>query len=103
MRIAWRGSELRLLLPILFLVPLGFIVPHIGLSGTWEPGPIALALGYVSLFVGAHLVLTAAGHRGDQLLLPAVAAMGGVGMVMLNRLPQDLAGTSAFGIELGMA
>ena len=29
--------------------------------------------------------------------------MGGVGIVMLNRLPQDLAGTSAFGIELGMA
>ena len=29
--------------------------------------------------------------------------MGGIGLIMLNRLPQDLAGTSLFGIELGMA
>ena len=103
MRITWRGLELRLLLPVLLLVPLGFIVTHVALSGTWEPGPLELALGYVALFVGAHLVLVASGHRGDQLVLPAVAAMGAVGLVMLNRLPQDLAGTSAFGLELGMA
>src|SRR5918994_2471959 len=103
MRITWRGVELRLLLPILLLVPLGFIVTHIALSGTFEPGPLELAIGYVSLFVAAHIVLVAAGHRGDQLLLPAVGAMGAVGLVMLNRLPQDLAGTSGFGIELGMA
>ena len=103
MRITWRGAELRLLLPILLLVPLGFIVTHIALSGTFEPGPMELALGYVALFVVAHLVLVASGHRGDQLILPAVGAMGAVGLVMLNRLPQDLAGTSAFGLELGMA
>lgn len=103
MRIAWRGVELRLLLPLLLLVPLGFIVTHIALSGTFEPGPLELAAGYVALFVGAHLVLVAFGHRGDQLILPAVAALGGIGLIMLNRLPQGLAGTSAFGLELGMA
>lgn len=103
MRIAWRGAELRLLLPIIVLVPLGFAVTHIALSGTFEPGPMELAMGYVAIIVGAHFLLVAFGHRGDQLLLPAVAAMGAVGIVMLNRLPQDLAGTSALGIELGMA
>jgi cell division protein FtsW (lipid II flippase) len=103
MRIAWRGAELRLLLPILFLVPLGFIVTNVALTGAFEPGPLELSIIYVALFVGAHLVLVVSGHRGDQLILPAVAAMGGVGMVMLNRLPQDLAGTSGFGFELGMA
>jgi cell division protein FtsW (lipid II flippase) len=103
MRIAWRGVELRLLLPILLLVPLGFAVTHIALSGVFEPGPLELALGYVGLLVAAHLVLVASGHRGDQLLLPAVGALGGIGLVMLNRMPQDLAGTSGFGIELGMA
>jgi peptidoglycan glycosyltransferase len=36
------------------------------------------------------------------LLLPLVATMGGIGLIMLNRLPQDLAGTTAFGLELGM-
>jgi len=103
MRIAWRGVELRLLLPALLLVPFGFIVTHVALTGILEPGPLELALGYVALFVGAHLMLVLSGHRGDQLILPAVGAMGGIGLIMLNRLPQDLAGTSAFGLELGMA
>jgi cell division protein FtsW (lipid II flippase) len=103
MRITWRGTELGLLVPILLLVPLGFVVTHVALAGTLEAGPLELAIGYVALFVGAHLALVAFGHRGDQLLLPAVGALGGIGMIMLNRLPQDLAGTSALGLELGMA
>jgi cell division protein FtsW (lipid II flippase) len=101
--IAWRGAEFRLLLPVLLLVPFGFIITHVALSGVLEAGDLRLALGYVVLFAGAHLILVAFGHRGDQLILPAVGAMGGIGMIMLNRLPQHLAGTSAFGIELGMA
>ena len=103
MRIAWRGAELRLLVPILLLVPVGFIVTNVAVTGTFDAGDLTLAAGYVALFVGAHLLLVAFGHRGDQLILPAVGAMGGIGIIMLNRLPQDLAGTSGFGIELGMA
>ncbi|MBA2264513.1 MAG: FtsW/RodA/SpoVE family cell cycle protein [Chloroflexi bacterium] len=103
MRIAWRGAELRLLLPIFLLVPLGFAITNVALTGVFDGGPLHLAIGYVALLVGAHLLLVVLGHRGDQLILPAVGAMGGIGMIMLNRLPQDLAGTSAFGIELGMA
>ena len=103
MRITWRGTELGLLVPILLLVPLGFVVTHVALSGTLELGSLELAVAYVALFAGAHLVLVAFGHRGDQLLVPAVGALGGIGLVMLNRLPQSLAGTSALGFELGMA
>ena len=103
MRIAWRGVELRLLVPIALLVPLGFVVTHIALSGTAEPGPMELAGTYVAILLVAHLALVVSGHRGDQLILPAVGAMGAVGIVMLNRLPQDLAGTNLFGLELGMA
>lgn len=103
MRIAWRGVELRLLLPIFLLVPLGFAITNIALTGALDTGPLQLAIGYVALLVGAHLLLVVLGHRGDQLILPAVGAMGGIGIIMLNRLPQDLAGTSAFGIDLGMA
>jgi cell division protein FtsW (lipid II flippase) len=103
MRIAWRGVEFRLLLPILLLVPLGFAITNIALTGELGAGPMILAVGYVAVFVAAHLALVAFGHRGDQLLLPAVGAMGSIGIVMLNRLPQELAGTSALGFELGMA
>jgi cell division protein FtsW (lipid II flippase) len=103
MRITWRTAELRLLYPLLLLVPLGFAITHIARTATLDPGPLGLAIGYVAIIGGAHLVLTAVGHRGDQLLLPAVACVGGIGLIMLNRLPQDLAGTRAFGLELGMA
>ena len=103
MRITLRGAELGLLLPLLLLVPLGFAVTHIATTGTPNVGPLGLALGYVGIWVLAHLVLTVSRHRGDQLLLPAVAVTGGIGIIMLNRLPQDLAGTNLFGLQLGMA
>ena len=103
MRITWRAVELRMLLPLLILVPLGFAVTHIAQSGKLEPGPLGLAITYVGLMLLAHLVLVASGFRGDQLMLPLVGVIGGIGLVMLNRLPQQLAGTSALGIQLGMA
>jgi cell division protein FtsW (lipid II flippase) len=103
MRIAWRGAELRMLVPLFLLVPLGFIVAHVAQANEMDPGPLGLAFGYASLMLGAHLVLVLSRHRGDQMLLPLVATIGGIGLVMLNRLPQDLAGTSALGITLGMA
>ena len=103
MRITWRGVELRLLLPVLLLVPFGFVVTSVAVNGALVAGDLTLAIGYVALLVAAHVLLVAFGHRGDQLILPAVGAMGAVGIVMLNRLPQDLAGTSALGVELGMA
>ena len=99
----WRGVELRLLLPIAVLVPLGFAITHIAQAGELAFGDPGVAFGYVAVIIGAHIVLSAFGHRGDQLLLPAVAAMGGIGIIMLNRLPQGLAGTRAFGLELTMA
>ena len=55
------------------------------------------------MMLAAHVVLVASGHRGDQLLLPLVATIGGIGIVMLNRLAPDLGGTSAFGLQLDIA
>ncbi|MCC6617404.1 MAG: FtsW/RodA/SpoVE family cell cycle protein [Chloroflexi bacterium] len=103
MGIAWRGAELRLLVPILLVAPLGFIVTNIALTGTLAAGPLGLALGYGVVILVVHVVLVLARHRGDQLLLPAAWVTGAIGLVALNRLPQDLAGTSALGFDLGMA
>jgi len=103
MRAVPRPVELRLLLPLVILVPLGFVVTHIAQTNTLDPGPLAIAVGYVGLMLGAHIALRLTGNRGDQFLLPVVATVGGVGIVMLNRLPQDLLGTNLFGLQLGMA
>lgn len=102
-RIAWRGTELRLLLPLVLLVPLGFVITHMAMSGVAEPGPLELAIGYVALMLAAHVVLVLAGYRGDQLILPLAASVGGIGLVMLNRLAPELADTRAFGLDLDVA
>lgn len=102
-RRAWRWVELRMLLPLVVLVPLGFAITNIATSAKLDPGPLGLAVAYLAIIGGAHIVLSLSGHRGDQLLLPLVGTIGGIGLIFLNRLPQSLAGTSALGFELGMA
>lgn len=103
MRAVPRPVELRLLLPLVILVPLGFVVTNIAQTGALDPGPLGIAIGYVGLMLAAHLVLRLTGNQGDQMLLPVVATIGGVGIVMLNRLPQNLAGLDILGLRLGMA
>jgi cell division protein FtsW (lipid II flippase) len=92
-----------MLLPLALLVPLGFAVSNIASTGLADPGPLGLAAIYVVMMLAAHFVLVVAGHRGDPLLLPLVATIGGIGLVMLNRLPQGLRGTNLLGLQLGMA
>jgi cell division protein FtsW (lipid II flippase) len=92
-----------MLLPLALLVPLGFVVTNIARTGDLDPGPLGLAATYVTMFLAAHLVLVLSGNRGDPLLLPLVGTIGGIGLVMLNRLPQGLRGTNLFGLQLGMA
>ena len=57
---------------------------------------------YLAALGCAHLAQVLAGRRTDQVLLPAVGLLGGIGLLLMERLPQDLAG-SAFGDSLGLA
>ena len=102
-RVTWRWAELRMLLPLLILLPIGFAATNIFRTASADPGPMVLAATYIVMMLGAHFVLVATGNRGDPLLLPLVAAIGGIGMVMLNRLAPDLGTTSAFGLNLNVA
>jgi peptidoglycan glycosyltransferase len=101
--VAWRWLELRMLLPLVVLVPLGFAVTHIATTQKADIGPMVIAAAYVVMMLAAHFVLVASGQRGDPLLLPLVATIGGVGMVVLNRLAPDVATTAAFGLKLDIA
>ncbi|HEY7847875.1 MAG TPA: FtsW/RodA/SpoVE family cell cycle protein [Candidatus Limnocylindria bacterium] len=102
-RVTWRWVELRMLLPLLILLPIGFAATNIYRTASADPGPMLLAAIYVVMMLGAHFVLVATGNRGDPLLLPLVAAIGGIGIVMLNRLAPDLGSTSAFGLDMNVA
>ena len=43
------------------------------------------------MLFGAHLAQILAGRRTDQILLPTVGLLGGIGLLLMERLPQDLA------------
>jgi cell division protein FtsW (lipid II flippase) len=58
-----------------------------------EPAEPGLLLTYIAALFAVHLVFVLSGRRTDQLLLPAVGLLGGIGLLLVIRLPQNLAGS----------
>jgi cell division protein FtsW (lipid II flippase) len=89
------GRETRLLLLVGLTILVGSV--SLGLAGrVTDPGesqglspanPIHLAV-YLGLIAAAHLVLILSGRRMDQVLLPATAMLGGISLLLMERLPQ---------------
>ena len=61
--------------------------------------PRALSL-YLGMLFAVHLAQVLAGRRTDQVLLPAVGMLGGIGLLLMQRLPQDLVSQQIFGRTL---
>jgi cell division protein FtsW (lipid II flippase) len=76
---------------------------RLGAGESFPGGPgLDLAGGsLLAIFLGglavAHLSLVLTGRRTDQVLLPTVGLLGGISLLLMERLPQDLAG----GLGLG--
>ena len=102
----FRGRELGLL----GIVAVALYVGAISLGATEEfraaladgdDGPIdfaspaepGLLLTYIGALLAVHVAFVLAGRRTDQLLLPAVGLLGGIGLLLMIRLPQNLAGS----------
>src|SRR5215203_1178198 len=64
--------------------------------------PQGLAI-YLGALLAAHAAQVLAGRRTDQIILPAVAMLGGISLLLMERLPQDLVTQHFFGSELGLA
>ncbi|MCI0581605.1 MAG: FtsW/RodA/SpoVE family cell cycle protein [Chloroflexi bacterium] len=58
--------------------------------------PTGLAV-YLGALFAAHVLLVLTGRRTDEVLLPTVGLLGGISLLLMERLPQDLAG----GLGLG--
>lgn len=58
---------------------------------------------YLGLLGAAHLAQVLTGRRTDQVLLPAVGMLGGISLLLMERLPQNLVVQRAFGLELGLS
>jgi cell division protein FtsW (lipid II flippase) len=85
-----RPRELGLLMAVVGALAIGSVSLGLLRTGRLEPAdPHGLLLYGVGLLV-AHLVLLAAGRRVDEVILPAAAFLGGIGLLLMERLPQDL-------------
>ena len=98
-----RWRELGLLAVVAVALLLG------GLSlGTTRTGSLALAHpGGLATYLGAlaavHVALVLAGRRVDEVLLPTVGLLGGLGLLLAERLPQDLVVQRVGSATLGLA
>jgi cell division protein FtsW (lipid II flippase) len=70
-------------------------VPPTSTDGLVGPAGGELLLAYLVVLFAAHVALVMSGRRLDQVLLPTVGLLGGLSLLLMVRLPQDLAG--AFG------
>ena len=90
-----RGRETRLLAIVAITILVGSVslelarqVADPGESQGLSPAnPLHLAI-YLGLIGVAHLVLILSGRRVDQVLLPATAMLGGISLLLMERLPQ---------------
>jgi cell division protein FtsW (lipid II flippase) len=57
---------------------------------------------YLGALLVAHVAQVLAGRRTDQVLLPTVAMLGGISLLLMQRLPQDLVTQTFFGTTLGL-
>ncbi len=85
-----RPRELGLLVAAFATLLLGSL--SLGLARTGRPSladaPVLLA--YLGAVLAVHLVLVVAGRRLDEVLLPTAAMLGGIGLLLMERLPQSL-------------
>ena len=98
-----RWRELGLLASVAGALLLG------GLSlGTTRTGSLAVAhpaglATYLGALAAVHVVLVLAGRRLDEVLLPTVGMLGGLGLLLAERLPQDLVVQRVGSATLGLA
>ncbi len=98
-----RWQELRLLGLVALALATGSLSLGLTVNGTfglYDPGALAI---YLAVLFVAHLAQVLAGRRTDQILFPAVAMLGGLSLLLMQRLPQDLVTQTFFGSTLGLA
>lgn len=90
MTFAFRGREMVLLLFAGVLVLTGASVTALAQSGGLRLTDLSRPLIYLAAALALHLFLSFAGLRSEQLLLPVVAAISGIGLVFVERLDPEL-------------
>ena len=97
----FRFTEFQLLIVPSLMAVVGlltiFLVPRRDTSFTWRD--IGVSLGFVLLLLVLTLWFSAIGFQGDQLLLPIVATLSGLGLIVVQRLHPILEQKNLSGIS----
>jgi cell division protein FtsW (lipid II flippase) len=72
-------------------------------AGSMTLGDPAMPVIYMAILFTIHLAFVLTGRRMDQILLPVAGMLGGLSLLLMARLPQDLAGLSLGSLDLGLA
>ena len=97
-----RWAEAKLLVAVAVTLLVGSL--SLGLTMTGEVAlfdPVGLAV-YLGALALAHLAQVLAGRRSDQVLLPTMGMLGGISLLLMQRLPQDLVTNDVGGRTLGL-
>ncbi|HET9082855.1 MAG TPA: FtsW/RodA/SpoVE family cell cycle protein [Candidatus Limnocylindrales bacterium] len=97
-----RWTETRLLLVVAVALVVGSISLGAGLTGRLAPYEPTLLVIYLVTLAGAHVANVLAGRRSDEVLLPVVGLLGGISLLLMQRLPQDLVTIDVAGSTLGL-
>jgi cell division protein FtsW (lipid II flippase) len=98
-----RWVELRLLLLVAAALAVGSISLNATVNGELRLYDVQGIVIYVAGLLVAHLAQVLAGRRTDQILLPTAGMLGGISLLLMERLPQDLVTQSFFGTTLTLA
>ena len=98
-----RWQELRLLAIVAITLAIGSVSLGAVRTDTFAPyDPWGLGI-YLGMLFVAHVAQVLAGRRTDQILLPTVALLGGLSLLLMERLPQELVVQRFFGTAFGLA
>jgi cell division protein FtsW (lipid II flippase) len=81
-----RGIELFLVLFAVLIAVVAYAAVGYGVDGALPAGTLGYGAGLLVLFVGAHAVVRWVAPHADPLILPCVAALNGLGLVLIRRL-----------------
>jgi len=98
-----RRRELGLLVLVSVVLLAGRASLASTLAGHLALGDLRLLGVYLVALFGVHLAFVLAGRRMDQVLLPTVALLGGISLLVMERLPQDLVVQRYAGQTFGLA
>jgi cell division protein FtsW (lipid II flippase) len=97
-----RWTETTLMLIVALTLIAGSVSLSLGVHGTLAAYDLrGLSIYLVALGL-AHLGQVLAGRRSDQILLPVVGLLGGISLLLMQRLPQDLVTMDVGDTELGL-